>query len=89
MRFHRFTALAFGYALAFLLSGAAFVSAAPKDTLVVANMYDAKSLDPHVTPDLASAHIMVQIYDTLVKVNDKGEVVPNLAEKFERVDDTT
>jgi peptide/nickel transport system substrate-binding protein len=89
MRFHRFTALAFGSALAFLLSGAAFVSAAPKDTLVVANMYDAKSLDPHVTPDLASAHIMVQIYDTLVKVTDKGEVVPNLAEKFERVDDTT
>ncbi len=57
------------------------------DTLVVATTSDAKTLDPHESPDGASAHIMVQIYETLVKVGPGGQIEPSLAEKVERIDD--
>lgn len=60
-----------------------------KDTLIVATTYDAKSLDPHATNDVASSNIMEQIYDTLVKLDENSEVVGSLAEKFEVLDETT
>ncbi len=59
------------------------------DTLVVATTYDAKTLDPYMTNDVASSNAMRQIYETLVTIDDKGEVVPALAEKVERVDPKT
>ncbi|MCY6484787.1 ABC transporter substrate-binding protein [Clostridium aestuarii] len=60
-----------------------------KDTVTVATMYDAKSLDPHATNDVASSNVMKQVYQNLVTLNDKNEVVPQLAEKFEKLDDLT
>lgn len=62
---------------------------AAKDTLTVATAYDAKSLDPHATNDVASSNVMNQIYETLVVTNEKGEVLPSLAESFEQIDDLT
>ncbi|WP_024822058.1 MULTISPECIES: ABC transporter substrate-binding protein [Aminobacterium] len=82
----KFGLVAMCFALVLGMSSGAL---AAKDTLVVANMYDAKSLDPHVTPDVGSAHIMVQIYETLLKTDDKGEIVPSLAESYEKIDDRT
>ncbi|GAU78929.1 ABC transporter substrate-binding protein [Fusibacter sp. 3D3] len=71
-------------------SGAETTPAAPaKDTLIVATGYDAKSLDPHATNDVASSNIMEQIYDTLVVLNSSNEVVGSLAEKFEVIDELT
>lgn len=60
-----------------------------KDTLVVATAYDATSLDPHATNDVASSNVMTQIYETLVQMNDKNEVVPMLAESWKQIDDVT
>lgn len=60
-----------------------------KDTLVVATAYDAKSLDPHAVNDVASSNVMTQIYGTLVQLNEKGEVIPMLAESFTQKDDLT
>lgn len=60
-----------------------------KDTVVIATTYDAKTLDPYATNDVASSNIMQQIYNNLVTVNDKGEVVGELAEKIEMLDETT
>lgn len=60
-----------------------------KDTLTVAMHSDAKSLDPAATNDLVSANAMTQIYETLVKMNEKNEIVPMLAESFNQVDDVT
>jgi len=59
------------------------------DTLVVATTYDAKTLDPYMTNDVASSNAMRQIYETLVTIDDQGKVVPSLAEKIERVDGKT
>lgn len=70
-------------------SGTATQAGTAKDALIVATAYDAKSLDPHAVNDVASSNVMAQIYSTLVQLNDKGEVVPMLAESFEQVDDVT
>ncbi|MFW5489082.1 MAG: ABC transporter substrate-binding protein [Desulfovibrio sp.] len=59
------------------------------DTLAVATTYDAKTLDPYMTNDVASSNAMRQIYETLVTIGDNGDVVPSLAEKIERVDPKT
>lgn len=60
-----------------------------KDTLVVANIYDAKTLDPHATNDVASSGAMLQIYETLVALDDDNNIVPQLAERWERPDELT
>ncbi|WP_371368308.1 Glutathione-binding protein GsiB [Sporomusa rhizae] len=60
-----------------------------KDTVTVGTGYDAKTLDPIATNDVASSNVMNQIYGTLVQVNDKGEVVPMLAESYTKLDDKT
>ncbi|MDR1966643.1 MAG: ABC transporter substrate-binding protein [Synergistaceae bacterium] len=64
-------------------------SAATKDTLVVGFQYDAESLDPHVTTDIGSQNIMVQVYDPLMKADSDGNLKPHLAEKVEKIDDLT
>lgn len=60
-----------------------------KDSLMVATAYDAKSLDPHAVNDVASSNVMTQIYGTLVRMNEKNEVVPMLADSFSQLDELT
>lgn len=60
-----------------------------KDTLIVANGADAKSLDPHGTNDAPSAKITGQIYDTLVDQDENMNIVPALAESWEQPDPKT
>lgn len=60
-----------------------------KDTLVVANGADAKSLDPHATNDASSSRVTVQIYDRLVEQDDNMNIVPSLAESWEQPDGMT
>lgn len=64
-------------------------AAKSKDTVTVGTGYDAKTLDPIATNDVASSNVMLQIYQTLVNVNDKGEPVPALAESFKKIDNVT
>ncbi len=60
-----------------------------KDTLIVSDGADAKSLDLHATNDSASSRITVQIYDGLVGQDENMEIVPVLAESWERPDELT
>ncbi|MDR0239085.1 MAG: ABC transporter substrate-binding protein [Deltaproteobacteria bacterium] len=53
------------------------------DTLTAAFPVDPKTMDPHATQDSASHTPMRQIYESLVTLNEKGVVVPVLAEKWE------
>ncbi|MBG9981351.1 ABC transporter substrate-binding protein [Facklamia sp. DSM 111018] len=59
------------------------------ETLTVATSGDAISLDPVATNDNQSSHIMNQIYEGLVKINENGEAEPSLAESIEQPDDST
>ncbi len=64
--------------------------AAPvKDTLVVGQGADAKSLDPHATNDQPSSRVSAQIYDRLVEADLDMNIVPGLAESWEQPDDLT
>ncbi|MGF3066482.1 ABC transporter substrate-binding protein [Facklamia sp. P12945] len=59
------------------------------ETLTVAVSGDAISLDPIATNDNQSSHVMTQIYEGLVKINDEGKAEPSLAESFDQPDETT
>lgn len=70
-------------------SSKASKSGSTKDTLTVAVDAGVVSLDPIATNDVASSNVMTQIYETLVQLNDKGEVIPMLAESFKQTDSVT
>lgn len=72
-------------ALVLSLGGGAF---AAKDMLVVADQYDATTLDPIRHNDYPSSRACHQIYDTLIFLNDDGSFRPGLAEKWEFVSGT-
>ena len=64
-------------------------TAGVKDTVVVAQGADAKTLDPHTTNDQPSSRVMIQIYSQLVETDADMNIVPGLAETWEQVDDRT
>lgn len=57
--------------------------------LILDVLSDASSLDAHGTNDVVSSNIQANIYETLVKRNDKNEIEPGLAEKWEQIDELT
>jgi peptide/nickel transport system substrate-binding protein len=65
------------------------VPALAKDTLVVANIYDARSLDPIVQNEVAASNAICHINETLINLTDDGRPIPLLAESFEQIDSTT
>jgi peptide/nickel transport system substrate-binding protein len=60
-----------------------------KDTIIIAQGADAKSLDPHATNDQPSSRVSKSIYSRLVEMNEEMEIVPGAAESWTYVDDTT
>jgi len=60
-----------------------------KDTIIIAQGADAKSLDPHATNDQPSSRVSKQIYSRLVEMNEEMEIVSGAAESWTFVDDTT
>ena len=72
----------------FCLVGVSQILAAEK-VLTVAQVADITTLDPHKANDVYSANVMKQIYNYLVKINDKIEVEKDLAESWENPDEKT
>lgn len=60
-----------------------------RDTIVVGNAADAKSLDPHATNDNPSSRVIVQIYDRLAEFDENSVPQPSLAESWEQLDNLT
>lgn len=59
-----------------------------KDTLVFAQISEGKTLDPQDTTEQYSQRIIAVVYDRLVEIDEMtGELVPGLAEKWERLDE--
>lgn len=85
MSFRLARAISFALAAPLLITPALHA----KDVLSVATAYDAKSLDPIATNDVASSNIMCEIYENLVQWNDKNQLVPLLAESFKQINDRT
>lgn len=59
-----------------------------KDTLVFAQISECKTLDPQDTTEQYSQRIVAVVYDRLVEIDEvTGELVPGLAESWERLDE--
>ena len=64
--------------------------AAPaKDVLTIAHFGDVVTLDPHGTQSTVTNLVKVNIFENLVKQEADGSIVPELAESWEQIDDTT
>ncbi len=61
---------------------------AAKDTLIVADQYDATTMDPIRHNDMPSSRACYCLYDTLIFLNPDGTVRPGLAESWEFLSDT-
>jgi peptide/nickel transport system substrate-binding protein len=57
--------------------------AAARDTLVVADQYDATTMDPIAHNDVPSSRVCYELYDTLIFMDNEGVITPGLAEKWE------
>lgn len=58
-----------------------------KDTLIVAASTDAASLDPHVQNDSHAEQIVAMIYNTLLKFEEDGTIVADLADSWQVSED--
>ncbi|ATP41889.1 glutathione ABC transporter substrate-binding protein [Solibacillus sp. R5-41] len=57
--------------------------------LIIAELSDASSLDPHGSNDVPSSNVQSNLYETLVNRDANGDLVPGLAESWTQVDDLT
>ena len=57
--------------------------------LVISEMSDIVSMDPHGNNDVPSSNVRYNLYDGLTVLNEDMEVEPGLATEWEQVDDTT
>lgn len=65
------------------------VGKADKNTLVVANMSDARVVDPHQSGESPTVNALFPVVETLLKYDEDGSLQPLLAESYEQVDETT
>jgi peptide/nickel transport system substrate-binding protein len=75
--------------LSTLLGSAALVSAQAKDTLVVALVSHAPTLDPHMHFERVGILVNINMFDSLLHKNTKLEYEPSLATSWKALNDTT
>lgn len=85
------SALVLGCALG--LSGCGGSSGAPsggsgEKTITFANTTDVSSLDPRNANSTAMATILAHLYNGLLKTDEKGKVIPDLAESYKQISPT-
>ncbi|MDR3232032.1 MAG: ABC transporter substrate-binding protein [Synergistaceae bacterium] len=71
------------FGLVLVLSLCTVAGAAPKDVLIVADQYDATTMDPIAHNDVPSSRVCFELYDTLIFLDNEGNVSPGLAESWE------
>ena len=56
--------------------------------LVIAALSDATILDPHISSDVPSGNVQINIYETLTTFDEELELQPLLAESWEAIEET-
>lgn len=64
-------------------------AASIKDTVTAVLKAEPSNVDPHGNTELVAMTTQVQIFETLVKKDENGEIIPGLAESWEQIDDKT
>jgi peptide/nickel transport system substrate-binding protein len=72
-----------------LIASASLAAAQTKDTLVMALVSHADTLDPHMHFERVGVLVNINMYDSLVHKNIKLEYEPSLATSWKAVNDTT
>ena len=75
--------------LLLLACGKEEVAEKTRDTLVIADSANPKSLDPHMGNDGSSLRINKQIYSRLVESTGDMKIIPGLAESWEQINPKT
>ncbi|MFD2830310.1 glutathione ABC transporter substrate-binding protein [Corticicoccus populi] len=70
-------------------SGGDGAEGAGSGDLVISEMSDIVSLDPHGSNDVPSSNVRSNIYETLTTLDENMEVQPGLATEWEEVDENT
>lgn len=83
MKHNRNRILVISMIILLALSLVATAESPPEQRLIVGNVTDPTTLDPHHVADVYTATIMEHMAETLVKLLPGGEIVPLLAEKWE------
>lgn len=78
--------LGFLTCIAFCVSS---VSAAPRDTIVIAQGVDPGTLDPQNHFETPAFNVLLNVYETLLVRNDEMKITPLLATSWKLVNDTT
>ena len=60
-----------------------------KDELVIANKYEPANLDPHNVNSVSAFTLCYQVYDRLFTADENNNIIPQLAETWEWIDETT
>ncbi|WP_078392501.1 ABC transporter substrate-binding protein [Shouchella patagoniensis] len=59
------------------------------EQLTIANPADITTFDPHNNSVITTSAVLVNVYSKLVQRDETGDIVPDLAVKWEEIDDTT
>ena len=58
-------------------------------SLVIGQAADVSALDPQLTSAIASVSVYGNMFDTLTRIDEEGNVVPHIAESWEQIDENT
>lgn len=81
--------LALAAVLGAAVCGIAPANAAVKDEVIAVLRAEPSNIDPHGNSELAAMSVQVQVFETLVKKDAKGNIVPCLAKSWEKINDKT
>jgi len=76
-------------ALVVLFAAYGAMAQTTRDLITIDLPNDAATLDPHLQWDNDSYHVYRNIFDNLVTRDPSGRIVPQIAESWTQVDDTT
>ncbi|MDR1649617.1 MAG: ABC transporter substrate-binding protein [Synergistaceae bacterium] len=79
----RYGSFLWAFAFVFTFISICAAAALAKDKLIVVDQYDATTLDPIAHNDVPSSRACYEIYDTLIFLDNEGNVSPGLAESWE------
>ena len=69
------------------INGSNEVTEAVKDTVVMAIKADIATLDPHFSATIYNEQVYVNIYDTLITIDESGDFIPCLAKDWDISED--